>query len=617
MTQRFLAVAAAALVLGSLAVARAQTTPPAAAPGALPPIQYRGDTGHTGYTSEAMPTPLSLLWRHTTAQAAGSAASPVTAAGVTYFGCGPRVYAVNAADGTLKWQFPVAGAAAARFGTTPALANGFLYIGADDDRLYKFNAATGDVVWAKKVDGPIRSSAVVDGGRVYFGSADNHLYALSADTGDRLWAFEAGSSITTSPVVYSGQVAFACTDNQVYSVSAATGKGSWTQRLPSDPSVSPPVYADGLLFVGAGDTLYALTARGGAVRWAARLPALLSNTPTVGDGSVYVATEDRKVYALTTDRGHRRWTAGLAYTTNAPGLLAGGTLVIASQHGVVHAFDTQAGTLKWQYVVGASATATQVKYATTDINSAPLWADKTLYLLGDDGTLSAFRADAVDMVPPQAETISPLPGSVIGGVRIPYYASLEDVGTGINPSTVKLSVDNVPIALAKYDAGHSAVYVDLSRDTRGDANRPLPDGPHQMLLQAQDWKGNALSRTWGFTVDSRFNPPGTPPVAAGDVNLTPSGPDTLGSGIGVAMTPVPGGSANSAPGSTAGLGGPAAGPPPPPPMDLPPSGGGSPLPPPAPIRPPAPGPPTSPAPGPPTAPAPTPPAGPGPPPVPL
>ena len=609
MTQRFFAAVTTVLMLGSLAPARAQTTPPADAPGAsaaMPTVQYRGDAGHTGYTSEAMPTPLSLLWRHTTAQAPGSAASPVTAAGVTYFGCGTRVYAVNAADGTLRWQFPVAGDAAARFGTTPTLVNGFLYIGADDDRLYKFNAATGDVVWAKKVDGPIRSSAVVDGGRVYFGSADNHLYALSADTGDRVWAFEAGSSITTAPIVYSGQVVFACTDNLVYSISAASGKVSWTQRLPSDPSVSPPVSANGVLYVGAGDTLYALAAHGGAVRWATRLPALLANTPTVGDGSVYVATEDRKVYALTTERGRRRWSADLAYSTSAPGLLAGSTLLIAAQHGVVHAFDTQTGLLKWQYVVGASATATQVKYATTDINSAPAWADKTLYVLSDDGTLSAFRADAVDMVPPQAENVSPLPGSVIGGVRIPYYASLVDMGTGINPATVKLSIDNVPIALAKYDAGRSAVYVDLSNDTRGDANRPLPDGAHQMLLQAQDWKGNALSRTWGFTVDNRFDPPGTPAASADDPNLTPSGPPTVGGGIGVAMTPVPGGSANTGPGSTDRFGGVGGGPPPPPPMDLPTTGGGGPAPPPAPTGTP-----------PPTAPAPTPPTGPGPPPVPL
>ncbi len=619
MTQRRFWISAALLALAGAPAALAQTAPVPAPASAAPglTVYFRGDSGHTGSAADPMPTPLSLLWRHTTASARGNLSSPIEADGVVYFGSGPHIYAINASDGTQKWKFPATGSAKASFGTTPTLADGFLYFGGDDACLYKVNASTGAQVWVKKVDGPVRSSPVVEDRVVYFGSADSHLYAVRAETGSQVWAYAAGGSITTPPIVSEGQVIFACTDNKIYSVSAATARLNWAQRLASDPSISPPVLANGLLFTGAGDTLYALNQRSGAVRWSTRLLSEISNTPTVGGDALYVVTEDRRLYALSTARGQLRWQARLAYPTGAPSLLAGTTLLVPGQHGVVHGFDAQTGTLKWQYVVQASGTATQPVYSSTDINGAPVWADKTLYLLSDDGTLSAFQAGAVDTVPPQVAQVSPSPASVVAGVRIPYSASLVDVGTGINPSTVTLSVDRNPIGLAQYDPSRNAIRVDLSQDTRGDANRPLTDGAHQVLLQAQDWRGNAVSRTWAFTVNNRLNPRIKRPVTAAQAdnpNFAPPGPDAgMTGGISVSGS---GGGGGTGGGGAHTAAGPGSGPPPPPPIGFPspviigvPTGPTFPAPPTAPTAP-APAPPTAPtAPPPPSSPAP--PAAPG------
>ncbi len=612
MTQRRFRLCATLPVVASALAALGQA-PPAlaqAAPTPSPTVYFRGDSGHTGYAADPMPTPLSLLWRHTTAFSRGNLSSPIAADGVVYFGSGPSIYAINTADGTQKWQFPATGSASAAFGTTPTLADGFLYFGGDDASVYKVNASTGAQVWVKKVSGPVRSSPVVENGIVYFGSADSHLYAVRADTGAQVWAYAAGGSITTAPIVSDGQVIFACTDNKVYSINAVTARLSWAQRLASDPSIAPPTLANGLLFTGAGDTLYALNERSGTVRWSTRLPSELSNMPTVHGDTMYVATEERRLYALSTARGQLRWKARLAYPTGAPSLLAGTTLLVPGQHGVVHGFDAQTGTLKWQYVVQASGTATQPLYSSTDINGAPIWAGKTLYILSDDGTLSAFQPGAVDTVPPQVAQISPAPASVVAGVRIPYSASLVDVGTGINPSTVSLSVDSSPVGLAQYDPSRNAINVDLSRDTRGDANRPLADGAHQVVLQAQDWRGNAVSRTWAFTVDNRLDPAVAPPLTAApadDPNPSPTGPDAGMTG-GISITGGGGGTGSGAGGARS-VSGPGGGPPPPPPIGMP-----------GPViigAPPGPRPPTAPTaptPAPPTAPtAPPPPSSPAPP----
>ena len=440
-----------AVVVAALALLQAPVTAQDATPVSSTGI-YRGDNGHSGYTLETLPTPLSLLWRHTTVAARANAASPAFANGLVYFGSGPNIYALNTVDGSLAWSFPTTG----KFAASPTVVDGFLYAGNDNAQVYKLDARTGKQIWVKKVGGVVRSSPVVDGGLVYFGSADQNGYAVSADTGQTVWTAQTNGSITASPILFHGQVVFASSDNSLYGYNAATGKLAWSERLPSDPTASPPIFGDGALYVGSGDTLYSLSERGGVARWKQRLDSLLSSPPTYGNGNVYVATQERAVYCLN-DRGRVVWSKTLDYPSNAAALLAGAILLVPTQHGTLYALDTRTGDLKWEYVVQPGARQDQARGEFTDVDSAPLWAGKTLFVLSDDGTLSAFRSDAVDKVGPQAANLSPAPGTVIAGTKIPYGATLVDLGSGINPATVSLQVDQAPISLAKYDPTRNLV----------------------------------------------------------------------------------------------------------------------------------------------------------------
>lgn len=579
--------AAACLLLGTVAPsALAQAAAPAAA--APPASVYRNNAAHSGYTPDPLPTPVSLLWRHTTQAAKGNPGSPVSAGGLVYFGSGPSVYAVSAADGTLKWKFPTGAVTAGNFSSTPALDGGALYIGSDDAQVYKLDAKTGAQLWAKKVGGGVRSSPVVSNGLVYFGSADRQCYALSADSGQTVWSAVTQGPITASPTVQGNQVVIASSDNIVYSFNAAKGGAPvWTQHFPADPSASPPIYADGSFYVGAGSILYSLDNRGRQTGRPLDLGSPIVCPPTAGAGSVFVITQDNKVYAVSSGNKRVRWTASLGSPTNAVPLLAGGLLLVPTQHGILYGFDAQSGALKWQYVVQASGTQTQPKYQTTDIASAPLWVGGTLYVLSDDGSLSAFRADAVDKVAPQITDLTPAPGAAVAGVRIPYGARVFDYGSGLDPATVQFLIDNAPASLVKYDPGKDGVYIDLNKDVQGFSNKPAADGLHQVTIQARDWRGNAVTKTWAFTVDNSLNPPGTPPVEVNVTDLrppaaTPPPPAPLPPATGaIAVGPT---TANAPRDADGGVNG---GPPPPPPLDTPPvaaappapGGGGTPPPP--------------------------------------
>lgn len=106
--------------------------------------------------------------------------------------------------------------------SSPAVANGVVYVGSDDHKLYAFQAASGQPLWSASTNGPIYSSPAVANGVVYVGSADAKLYAYQADTGQplstaSLSTITANSSvIRSSPAVANGVVYVGSEDHKLY-----------------------------------------------------------------------------------------------------------------------------------------------------------------------------------------------------------------------------------------------------------------------------------------------------------------------------------------------------------------------------------------------------------------
>ncbi len=62
--------------------------------------------------------------------------------------------------------------------SSPTVANGVIYVGSQDDKLYAFNATTGAQLWTGSTGNQIFSSPTVVNGVVYVGSEDGKLYAF-------------------------------------------------------------------------------------------------------------------------------------------------------------------------------------------------------------------------------------------------------------------------------------------------------------------------------------------------------------------------------------------------------------------------------------------------------
>jgi outer membrane protein assembly factor BamB len=72
--------------------------------------------------------------------------------------------------------------------------------------------------WAFRTGGSVFSTPAVADGVVYVGSDDNHLYAVDAVTGKKRWAFRTGSGVESSPAVVGGVVYVGSKDSMLYAL---------------------------------------------------------------------------------------------------------------------------------------------------------------------------------------------------------------------------------------------------------------------------------------------------------------------------------------------------------------------------------------------------------------
>ncbi len=114
-----------------------------------------------------------------------------------------EVLAFDPGDAGQLWvysdrQFP--------FFSSPAVNDGFVYIGSRDKRLHAIDRETGVSAWTFRTSGRVDSSPLAFSDAVVFGSTDGWLYAVDQQNGEELWKMELGESLIASPVFANGRI---------------------------------------------------------------------------------------------------------------------------------------------------------------------------------------------------------------------------------------------------------------------------------------------------------------------------------------------------------------------------------------------------------------------------
>ncbi|MFD1600244.1 PKD domain-containing protein [Halobellus rarus] len=304
----------------------------------------------------------------------------------TAFHDGGKLYALDPKTGAEKWNSTPGGTSGSTW-TTPAYANGVLYIGSNDYKLHAIDAETGAERWHYDTQTNVRSAPAVEDGVVYFGSNDGNMTAVNATTGEKIWNYRLYQPVLveSNPAVVEGVVYFGSNDDNVTAVDATTGEKIWNFTLP-DESQSDPTVADGTVFIGSDSTMgetsgngqvYALDAETGTEDWNYTMAGDVDAGQVYANGVVYAGSRGGDLAALDAADGSEIWTQSGTGFRGAP-VVANGVLYITDfGNQSVHAFDTDTGDPRWAY-----------ESPTSSLYSTPLVWDNYLYY----GSGSAFYA---------------------------------------------------------------------------------------------------------------------------------------------------------------------------------------------------------------------------------
>lgn len=346
-------------------------------------------------------------------------ASPVVGDGVIYtLDAAANVSAFDVQTGGLIWSVTLApedtssdyflfgspgDAPEEGYGGGLAYSNGRVFVNTGFKEVVALDGRSGGRLWSKKVETPFHTAPTVRDGRVYTMNRDNKFWALDEATGAELWNHEvfgetASILASTSPAADSELVIVPYTNGDLYALRAVNGRPQWSDSLTrtgtadtlssiNDIAARPVIDGPYIYSISHAGRLVAIDSRSGERIWTRDIAGV--QTPVVAGEYLYLSAMDGNVICLEKATGKVAWIRYLGRwqdeedredTVEWSGpLMAQGSLILVSTDGRMAILNASSGQL----------------ISTTDIGTgsivAPITVGGTIFILNDDGILTAYR----------------------------------------------------------------------------------------------------------------------------------------------------------------------------------------------------------------------------------
>ncbi|MBB3064630.1 PQQ-binding-like beta-propeller repeat protein [Limibacillus halophilus] len=371
--------------------------------------QAGGRPDHAMYHLD-LGTGLRLAWTADVGEGSGSnvriLAQPVVAEGRIFtLDATSKVSAFDANSGRRFWQRDIAPEDEddGFFGGGLAYQSGRLYVTTGFAQVLALDSSSGEVIWRQQFATPLRAAPTVVGNQVYVVTIDNQTYALSAGDGSQVWVHRgiqeaAGLLGAASPAVTNDLVVTPYSSGELYALRPDNGHVLWSDSLSgfkrSDPILDladirghPVIDRDFVLVMGNSNRSVAIAALQGQRAWDIEAGGI--STPWTAGDFVFLVTNEQTVMAVVRSSGRVRWVTQLPRFEDPEDrdgpiawygpIVAGNQVIVAGSNGEVRILAPSDGAENGVIKLRGKVTI------------APLVANRTLYLLTEDGDLLAYR----------------------------------------------------------------------------------------------------------------------------------------------------------------------------------------------------------------------------------
>ena len=335
------------------------------------------------------------------------AAAPVIGNGTLYaVDTNGAVNAFDAATGARRWTYQLElekDLRASSFGGGASYFDGKVYATSGAGDVVALDANSGAELWRVKPAGPLRGAPTVAFNAVYAMTQDNQIFSLNLADGKVIWqdaagAGEAGVFGVATPAAGQGTVIAGYSSGELVAYRYENGRVLWSDALArtsistsvstlTDVDADPIIDAGRVYALGQGGRMAAYELVTGQRIWELTLAGI--STPAVAGEWIFTLTDDARLLAIARSTGRVRWVTQLERYRNPENrsdpvfwtgpVLANNKLWIASSRGKLLSVDV------------ATGAATDFAELSAGVSLPPIVANQTLYVLADDGKITAFR----------------------------------------------------------------------------------------------------------------------------------------------------------------------------------------------------------------------------------
>lgn len=234
------------------------------------------------------------------------------------------LYNINKNTGKLIWQFITAQGGflgerkydrADYFQSAPIANEGKVYFGMGD-YFFAVNAANGTIAWNFKTGNLVHTKPAIANDKIIFGSYDGNVYALNNQTGALVWKFKTvgqryfpNGEVMGNPVVSRNQVFIGSRDYNLYALEVNSGYCHWNKQFPKGWALSATISKDSVLYLGTSDdyVMIAMDPRFGTEHWRAQLKYNIFGGMAIGESMGYVGTLMGKLFGIDLKTGSIKW----------------------------------------------------------------------------------------------------------------------------------------------------------------------------------------------------------------------------------------------------------------------------------------------------------------------
>jgi outer membrane protein assembly factor BamB len=316
-----------------------------------------------------------------------------------------EVTALDAATGQRLWRVRVSpeDARTDTLGGGIAYGAGKVFVTGGYPEIQALDAANGGLVWRRQLTAPPRSAVSYAADRLYVTTLDNQTQVINAEDGQTVWSHAGlpqseGVLGQAVPAVDPTITVIPYSSGEIFSLRLETGRIAWQDNLVSIRHTNalwsltdistPPVIDHGSVFsVSQGGRFVAIDERSGARVWQHEVGS--SNMPWVAGDYIFLLDNNNELVCVSREKGGIRWISQLQTHEDMEKrkhpvywqgpVLAGGRLILTNSLGQIVEASPEDGRV-------LTTTA-----ASDVVDVPPVIADGTLYVLANDGVLTAYK----------------------------------------------------------------------------------------------------------------------------------------------------------------------------------------------------------------------------------